>query len=338
MTANDQHFFWQALAQVKPDYFTWSQAEQERYGATLPEADKDQLLGLLYQQLFALPTHSKDELEAAYHALTHAQLDRLNPLFLQLEGIGQDKFDLNDFKGNKSLLEFETLCDYDHYREVGYAQAQQADPKPYTGQLYGTFARVTIGGVFHYAYLVGLAEYLFSELDELGRDHLATLIPHDYKPGKEHGKRDGGKVRWDSTIDAKGLEGQLEELKERFYSHLIAYRETLTLRFDQASAGKVYRLLKPDLPHPHVTYVFSDKTALQAVRLKHFVADCETHQGNAETLAALLQTEKQTLLAFLDDTYQEVMASYDPKLIKFRKKYKVYLTDQALDDLSRLDE
>jgi hypothetical protein len=333
-SSHDQHLFWQALAQVKPDYFTWSEAEQERYGATLPKADKDQLLQLLYEYLFDLPTRS-DDLEAAYQALSHAQLDRLNPLLLHLEGIGKDKFDLNDFKG-KGLLEFETLYDYDDYR-MGCAQEKQEPPKPYTGQLYGTFARVSIQGIFHYAYLLGLAEYLFSELDELGRDHIATLLPHDYKPGKEHGKRESGATRWERRLDAGGLEGQLEELRERFYTHLLAHRETLTKRFDQTAEGKVYRILNPSLPHPHITYVFSDKTALQAVRLKHFVADCETHQGSAETLAALLQAEKQNLIAFLNNTYQEVMATYDPKIIKFRKKYKVYLTDQALEDLSKLD-
>ena len=104
----------QALVRVKPDYFSWSQQEQERYRVAIPKADAFRLNQYLFQRLFGITVHSDPDLTAAWDQLSDPQLDLLNEHRLPITGVGDDCFWLNEgFAEGKTLLSFETLHDYD---------------------------------------------------------------------------------------------------------------------------------------------------------------------------------------------------------------------------------
>ncbi len=76
-----------------------------------------------------------------------------------------------------------------------------------------------------------MASYIYDELDEFSSDLINQLIPHELVEGKDNGKKEDGGFLWDMEIDAKGLEGQLEELNNRVHTHLSNHWVILSQTF-----------------------------------------------------------------------------------------------------------
>jgi hypothetical protein len=83
---------------------------------------------------------------------------------------------------------------------------------------------------------------------------------------------------------------------------------------------------------PHMNFIFSDKTALQAVRFRHFMYDCRPLVGDRAELDAVISRERQALDEYLDSTCRDIFAHFDPKVAPFRKK-RTIIADGALDDV-----
>jgi len=84
---------------------------------------------------------------------------------------------------------------------------------------------------------------------------------------------------------------------------------------------------------PQMDFIFSDKTALQAVRFRHFMKDCREIMGDAQELDTLVEQERHAIFDYLERMHQDILHNFDPKVIRFRKKRKVILADEALKDL-----
>jgi len=178
------------------------------------------------------------------------------------------------------------------------------------------------------------AGYIISKIEELGDKQIDGMIPHEYVEGKEHGKRHGGGWIYDQRIDAGGLEGQLEELKDRFHQYLSERYDALQNEFDRLAPRAVYMLDKSTEDEPHMDFVFTDKTALQAVRLRHFLNDCRALLSSDPTpLGRTVEREEQSIARFLSDNHQDILQNFDPGVVKFRKKRKIVIADGALDGL-----
>jgi hypothetical protein len=186
------------------------------------------------------------------------------------------------------------------------------------------------------------AGYVSSLIDELGAARISELIPYGYIAGKNHGRREGTGTVYDQRIDAAGLEWQLEELKGRFYRYVAERRhDHLALEFDQESRKVVYLFdqsrpddfdqSRPD--DPHMDFIFTDKTALKAVRFRQFMADCRALAGDSRALDLITEREKSAILAFLHEAHRDIMENFDPKVVKLRKKNKIIVADGALDAL-----
>lgn len=328
-----------ALIGAKPEYFSWPEQAQERYRVTMPAEDRFKIEKALLAALFHIRVNTEEEMEAALDAFDDAQYLLLNSATLPLRGIGDDCFYLNEWLGeNKTLLDFETLYDYDYDDHCFQEQARQEEfpdytVKPYRGSLYYCWARLEIDGAFHYAFLSMAAGHLYGMLDERGVDKILELIPHDYIDGPEHGKREGKGTIWDLRVDAGGLEAQLKELQDRYYRYIAARQEALSQVFDAKSQQQVYQIDKSRQDNPQMNFVFTDKTALQAVRFRHFMRDCRAIRGDSRELEALIEQERQNALVYLERNYQDILDNFDPKVVKFRKKHKIVLADGALDDL-----
>ncbi|MDO9104347.1 MAG: hypothetical protein Q7U57_05235 [Methylovulum sp.] len=178
----------------------------------MPDDDDLRIRQLMVNVLFGIKTPNRDDLETALDSFDGGQYLLLNSTLLPLTGIGDDAFFLNEyFSENSSLLDFETVHDYDYADHVFQESIrQQDDPnytaKPYRGSLYYRWARLQINGVFHYANLCMLAGYVHSKLEEFGFDKINGLISHEYVEGKNHGKRESQESLFDMRVDAGGLE------------------------------------------------------------------------------------------------------------------------------------
>ena len=62
-------------------------------------------------------------------------------------------------------------------------------------------------------------------------------------------------------------------------------------------------------------------------------ADGEGRQQQAEQRAPGMLQERQAALGFLKRSYQDILETFDPKVVKLRKKRKIILSDDAAKDL-----
>ena len=327
-----------AIIRAQPKYYSWLPEAQERYRVTMPEQDRFRTKQALLQALFGIRVNTEESMEAAIDDFDDARQVRLNETMLLILGVGADSFYLNEYTDDKTILDFPTLYDYDHDDHCFQKQARKEENpeyvvKPYRGSLYYRWARLQIDGAFHYASLSMAAGYISSLVDELGAARIREWIPYGYIAGKNHGRREGTGTVYDQRIDAAGLEGQLEELKGRFYRYVAERHDHLALEFDQESRKVVYLFDQSRPDDPHMDFIFTDKTALKAVRFRHFMADCRALAGDGRALDLITEREKSAILAFLHEAHRDIMENFDPKVVKLRKKSKIIVADGALDAL-----
>jgi hypothetical protein len=330
-----------AIIKFVPDYFSWDKKRQEQYRVDTPEEDDFRIKQFLLRELFDISVSNDDELEAAWRQMDEMQCSRLNATLLPIKGIGEDFFYLNEaFCSQKNLLSFKTLYDYDfddHKFQEDSRKKEHQDykKKPYRGSLYLTWARLMIDGSFSYGVLSMVAGYLYYQLDEYGNDYIEKLIPHEFTHGKNHGKAEGPGYRFDLKIDAKGLESQLDELKYRFGKHLSEVHERLMNEFDKKSMQRVFILNQSQVGDPSHHFLFTDKEILKRIHLKTFMRCCRAaEQTDLSFLSRKLEAENQLLTQFLDKQYRDIIENFDPKIVRFRKKYKViFHRDSGLEEL-----
>jgi hypothetical protein len=327
-----------AVMRVKPEYFSWPIEAQEHYRVAMPDMDMFRIRQALLKALFSISVKTEEEINEVVDAFKDEQHLLFNSTLLPLTGIGDDHFFLNEHLGDKTLLDFETLYDYDYDDHCFQEKVRKKDVKgyeeqPYRGTPYQRWARLFIDGEFFYATLSCMAGYLLSIIDDSGSDKISELIPHEYVDGPEHGKREGGGFLYDKRIDAAGLEGQLQELQDRFHRYLRERYDELAADFDGKAHRRVYLLDRSRGHDPQMDFVFSDKTALQAVRFRHFMKACRRIMGDAKELETLIEDERLALFDYLGRMHRDILGNFDPRVRKFRRKRKIILADGALKDL-----
>ncbi|GMQ88475.1 MAG: hypothetical protein BMS9Abin08_1725 [Gammaproteobacteria bacterium] len=328
-----------AIIRAIPEYYAWPEAEQEQYRLNVSRGKIFRIRQSLLKTLFDIDTNSEEQLDDAMNEFDDEQYLLLNSTLLPFQGIGKNNFFLNEqLTDEVTLLDFSTLGDYarDDHRFQQQARKRE-DPayevQPYRGDLFPSWARLTIDGEFSYATLFSLAARLRDVMDETGTERINELIPHDYIEGKNHGKQERQGTVFDLQVDAAGKEPQLDELQHRYYKYMHARYEHLLDQFDKASKQRVY--IQRIEPHrePHINFVFSDKSAFDAVRFRHFHQDCEHIAEDIIELDTLAKQEQKETVKFLDKNYCDILDNYDPSVIRLRKKRKIILADSVLDDL-----
>ena len=330
-----------AIIKFVPDYFSWDKERQEQYRVDTSEEDAFKIEQFLLRELFDISVSNDDELEVAWRQMEEVQCSKLNATLLPIKGIGEDFFYLNEvFCSQKNMLSFETLYDYDFddykFQECSRKRQQKDyEKKPYRGSLYLTWARLMINESFSYGVLSMVAGYLYCQLDEYGNEYTEKLIPHEFIHGKKHGKAEGSGYLLDLKIDAKGLESQLDELKHRFWKHIIEVYERLMDEFDKKSRKRVFILNQSQVGDPSHHFLFTDKEILKRIHLKTFMRCCRVaEQTDHSSLSRKLEEEKKLLTTYLDKQYKDIMENFDPKIVRFRKKYKViFHRDSGLHEL-----
>jgi hypothetical protein len=334
-----------AIIAANPEYFSWTEEEQEKYRGHRKWEDDFMFFRVIFKELFGFKAETQEELDEYYNELSIKDNLVLNQTILPMRGIGEDNFYLNEsFGEGKSLLDFKTLYDYDYDDHCYQENARERDfegysKKPYRGSLYGTWASLEIDGNFTYASLSMLSSHiLFGVVEDFAFEEINKIIPYKYVRGKNHGKKQkSGGYLWEQRVDAKGKEGQLDELKGRFWEYLSARFYKFSDSTNKKYPGKVYMIEKLDVDgDPYIDFLFSDMSLLKKIHFKSFVRDIRETMGDVQEVYHAIEKEKELARKFIHDAYKNVMENYDPKIVKFKKKRKVVIAEQAIKDFENL--
>jgi hypothetical protein len=322
-----------------PEYFGWSRDEQERYGVAIPGRDDDRLSQALLEELWGRKIRSPRAAARAASRLPLAEQDRWNEVVLPLRGIGDDCFFLNEgFAAGKSILDFPTLLAYDESDFRFQEEARRKDDPTYQGRIYRgslylTWARLFVGTQLIYATLSMAAGYILCALEEAASDLIQELVPHRYVPGKNHGKVEGECYRWDRRPDASGKETLLDELQHRTWAHTNERYENMLTAWDRRGKGCVYLVDVSEPSEKNIHFVFSDTRALGAVCFRSFLKDCGAIERPVAELNRALEQEKAEVVSFVRKEHDELERTFDPSVVRFRKRRKILVRKDAFDDI-----
>lgn len=331
----------QALMASDKNYYSWTPEQQETFRATMNETTHNKIESILLNSLldFKSTPENADEI---WRELPLSKLDNLNWAKLLVTGIGDDTILLNESMAeNVSLLDFNSLYDYDYDDYLFQEQANKKEFKNYTARDYyalrfSRWARLIINDQFYYANLYSLAGYLIDEVEVKSRDFIEKLIPHEYIEGKENGKQVKDGFCWDIQVDAAGKEKQLDELKSRWYKHTQQRWLELSREFTHEPPAVFVEEInqKGELNR---NYIFNNEEALKQIRWKHFLADCEPLLAELSNVTKRAEKEVARTKDYLKKEHEDIMKNFDPKVVKLKKKMKVVFAPGVLDDLARDD-
>lgn len=324
-----------ALMAADAGYHSWPEQQQERFRATMNEQAQNRADSVLLNDILGL-TCSPDEAADLWQDLPLSKLNPLNWAKLLIRGIGDDYIFLNEHLAkDSSLLDFNTLYQFDYDDHLFQEQAnkeQFADyqQREYYALRFSRWARLIIDGQFYYSTLYSLAGYLTSYLEDKGLDLIQVLIPHQYVDGNDHGKQEQGGFLWNMDIQANGLERQLDELKHRWY-HYVQQRWDELSQSQSQLAPVVYFRDEDSKVEKHRDFIFNNAQALQQVRWQHFLADCKALLGRSSDIMQLEAQELAKAEQWLQQTYQDIIENFDPKVVKFKKPRKIVIAPGAFD-------
>ena len=62
-------------------------------------------------------------------------------------------------------------------------------------------------------------------------------------------------------------------------------------------------------------FVFSDKTALQSIRFRHFMSDCQPLLAGRAELDSVVSREREALGQYLEEACRNILANFNPKVV-----------------------
>jgi len=317
-----------AMMKVRPEYFTWTPQERERYGARLPEDDHNALYKALRPDFAA--RFGATEVDRSPH-FTSYQREWADTL-LPLKGVGEDYFRLEcSIPEDKSILEFPRLSDFDEAQHrVREALNQEDDPryvaKSYRGSLWMTCAALYIEDEFTRAVLSMTDGYIRACLSEAAQKTFEALIPHQYVPANDHSQQE--ELKWE--VDAGGLEGQLAELQQRVWEYEKARYTALSVPL---GGRGVYLVDESSFAGSQLHFVFESPATLQAVRFRSFLRDTRALQRPLEELHARVHSETDALRAYAEEQHAEILRTYDPTIARIYSYPKVIVFDVGEGDV-----
>lgn len=301
-----------ALTAADTSYHTWSAEQQENFRATMDNKTRQYVRAILLQEIKGIAS-TPDNIDELWDDLSIGELYELNEALLLTQGIGEDWVFLNEYMGEGiSLLDFETLYDYDFDNHLFQERANTNEdsdyqPRDYYALRWICWMRLLFNDRLCYANLYSLAQYVVSHLEDKGFDKINELIPHDYFPGEFHNEvTKDGLIRWDMRVNANGQEKQLDELHKRWYQYQQERWITLSQHLSQ-QAPVVYQLDTSEMGEVSRDFVFNNEAALKQVRWRHFLADCKYLRASEATVLAIKEQEWALAEKWLEETYQAIL-------------------------------
>jgi len=326
-----------ALMTVNNLYYSLNTEQQEKYRVLMNDQSIEKIQHVLLESILGIKCTLK-EVDDVWDDLPIDDKNILNWAILLTSGIGDNFIFLNESMAeNTSLLDFPTIYDY-NYDDYLFQEKARKEEFPdykcmdYYALRHDFWFRLIINENFYYATGTSLASYINDELDEFSSDLINQLIPHEFVEGKDNGKEEEGGFIWDMKIDAKGLEGQLDELKNRLHIYLKNRWLSLSQTFSDLEPS-VYINNQDWDDDPHVFFIFTNEQTLKKVHWKHFLSDIEPLINDFSLVEQEIAREKELLNSFISKNYQDIMDNFDPKVIKLKKKRKVIMTPGVMDDI-----
>lgn len=326
-----------ALITADPLYYSWPPDQQERFRANMDKTAGSRVDAVLLNELLGI-TCTAENASSVWRDLPLSKLNNLNWAKLLTAGIGEDMIFLNESMAeDTSLLDFNTLYDYDFADHLFQEEANQREFKDYQSRDYyalrfSLWARLIIKERFYYASLHSLAGYLTAQLEDQERDIIQALIPHEYVNGKAHGKPEQGGFLWDLQLDAAGQEKQLEELQSRWHH----YSQQRWTELSQSFTHHLPAVFMNDTfqdGEPHLDFIFNNEAALKCIRWRHFLSDCEQIKNDFAEVTRQKEQELEKANNWLRETHQDIMLNFDTTVTKLRKRRKIVVAPEAFDDL-----
>lgn len=328
---------------ARPEFFTWSTQEQLRYRVKPPDDDREAIVAALLREHGERPPAALARLES-HGRVPLALQNRINEWLQPLKGIGEDAFALNEhFAEGSSILDFETLLDYDRDDHAYQQGAKQRDhevhqPEPYTGALHGVWARMLVDGRLCYVTLTMASWHLHGAMEEAAHAEIQARLPHRHVRGPDDGKRDeSGSIRWDVRVEAGGQEALLQELQRRVWDEQLRRRSELGQLLCESRQGLCFMDDHPwqdqEPGERNLLVVFSDPDALAAVRFASFLRDCRRIERPLADLRTLEEREAKRMRDFVTAQHEDLVKNFDPKVVALRKKLKVMIHPGAMQDL-----
>lgn len=333
-----------ALMAGSPEYFSWSLEAQERFRAVPGKQARCRMEQVLLKQVLGIEC-SASEASEVWDRLTLDQLNEINPADLLTRGIGEDFIYPNEsMEEDASLLNFDTLYDYDYDNFLFQEECRHRDLKNYVSPGYfplyqPRWIRLLMDEELVYGNLFSTASYVISRVAEAGDRRLDELIPSSYVEGPDHGKQEDGGVVWDYQLDADGLEPQLEELRRRWWRYQQETEQCL--QRELADAALTAYIIHDESPVPdeiNVNFVIQNEKTMRRVRWRTFLADLSDIKGDSNEVESLISREKEAGLCFIAKQYADIRENYVPPDISPGKERKLIISNSALDDLHRLSE
>ncbi len=326
-----------ALIHANPDYYSWPNHQQEQFRATMGDDAQNRVEAVLLKNVYGIKCTAENASEI-WNNLPRSKWDNLNWAKLLTSGIGDDSVFLNESMAeNITLLNFDSLYDYDYEDYLFQEQANKKEFKDYKGRDYyalrfSRWARLIINDQFYYATLYSLAGYLIDEVEDKNHDCMQRLIPHEYVEGKENGMRVKDGFRWDMQTDANGKEKQLDELKSRWYGYIEQRWLELSKEFTQIPPAVFIEDINQN-GELNRNFIFNNEDVLKQIRWKHFLADCEPLMAEFINVTERVEREAARAETYLQEAHEDIMKNFDPKVVKLKKKMKVVVAPGALDGL-----
>jgi len=330
-----------ALIASNSDYFSLSEKEQELFRATKSElADKKSMCVLLDSIL-----DIQCDLENVYEVWADIPYDKLTDLNwanLLTTGIGDNFIRLNGFlPTNTTLLDFETLYDYDYASYLSQQQSSMDDISDYNSHDYYAFkhpvwSRLLINDEFYYGSITSVANHMSEQINDIARDYIEQLIPTTMI---DIDKKNEGDFLAALGLEqnANGLEEQLAELNERWFPYFLKlWLEISKTQSDLEPAVYEYKADCYFDNDPNRTFIFTNEKTLKKVRWKSFLSDCKPLIADYSIIEKQVDKMAKDVRVFLDKNYQDIMDNFDPKVVKLRKKRKIIMSANALDDIEKL--
>lgn len=331
-----------ALMAGSPEYFSWTEDAQERFRAAPGKEARRRMEQVLLKQVLGIECMAANASEV-WNELSLEQLNQINPADLLTKGIGEDFVYLNEsLDENHSLLDFETLYDYDHDDFLFQEEWRHRELKNYVSPGYfplyqPRWVRLLMDEELVYGNLYSLAGYVMSRVEEAGDKRLDELIPSSYVEGPDHGREDGDGVVWDYQLDAGGLEPQLEELQRRWWQYQQGAE--LERQRELAALPPQAYILHDQSPVPGetmVNLVIQNEAAMRQIRWKTLLADISACQGSRDEVDRIIEQDTEKAIGYIEDQYRAVIDHYVPPDITPGKERKLIMSNGALRDLQRL--
>lgn len=310
-------------------YYAWEAEHQEKYRVSMPDEAGLRIQQVLLESILGIKC-KLEEVDDVWDELPLDKVNSLNWAKLLTSGVGDDFIFLNELMAeNASVLDFPTLYDYNYDDHLFQEKANKKENPDYKGMDYYALRhpfwfRLIIQELFYYATGTSLASYISDELEEFSRDFINQLIPHEFTKGKDNGKKEGGGFLWDLKLDANGLEGQLDELNHSLHAYLND--RWLMLSKDFANSSPVVYVEQNNWDNdPHLFFIFANEQTLKQLRWKHFLSDIEPLIADFSDVIQKVEQETELLKSFLIQKHQAIMANYDPKVVKLKKKKKIIM-------------